>query len=400
MLSGKIIYFDFASPIMIPTMDEFDFGNKSVILRVDINSPLDPSTLEIMDNWRIRRCIPTIEELVEKNAKVIILAHQGRPGKWDFTSLEKHAKELSRLMNRDVKFVDDVYGSKAIEEIEEASNGEVILLDNVRKCEEEMKKLPPEEHARAEMVKKLSGHASAFINDAFAAAHRSHCSMVGFIPVLPSFAGRLMEAELKNLDKMMKSAERPRIFIFGGGKYENSIEVIKNLLEKGIADKILLGGMPANAFLGAMKKIDFDANGEIKEIMEKYGGKVILPVDMVYEDGELDVEEARKPGKDIGSKTIDIFKEEIKNAASILISGPMGVFEEERFARGTKEILEAIAGSEAFSIAGGGHTVAAINKLRLAEKFSYVSTGGGSLERFLMGRSLPVVEALIKFKRG
>ena len=176
--------------------------------------------------------------------------------------------------------------------------------------------------------------------------------------------------------------------------------MIKNLLEKGIADKILLGGMPANAFLGAMKKIDFEADGEIKEIMEKYGGKVILPVDMVYENGELDVEEARKPGKDIGSKTIDIFKEEIKNAASILISGPMGVFEEERFARGTKEILEAIAGSEAFSIAGGGHTVAAINKLRLAEKFSYVSTGGGSLERFLMGRSLPVVEALIKFKRG
>ncbi len=384
---------------MIPTMDDFDFKNKSVILRVDINSPLNPSTLDIMDNWRIKRCIPTIEELREKNAKVIILAHQGRPGKWDFTSLEKHAEELSRLMGEEIKFIDDVYGEKGIKEIEKAENGSIIMLDNVRKCKEEMEKLPPEEHAKAEMVKKLSKHASTFVNDAFAAAHRSHCSMVGFIPVLPSFAGRLMEEEIKNLDKMMKEARRPRIFIFGGGKYENSIEVIKNLLENGIADKILLGGMPANAFLGAAKKIEFDADDGIREMIERYGEKIILPVDMVYDDGEYDVEKAKKPGKDIGSRTIDIFKDELRNAASILISGPMGVFEEERFARGTTEVLRAIAKSNAFSIAGGGHTVAALNKLGLASGFSYVSTGGGSLERFLMGRHLPVIDALIKFKR-
>jgi len=384
---------------MIPTMDDFDFKNKSVILRVDINSPLNPSTLEIMDNWRIKRCIPTIEELREKNAKIIILAHQGRPEKWDFTSLEKHAEELSKLMGEQIKFVDDVYGERAIQEIKNAENGSVIMLDNVRKCDEEMKKLPPEEHAKAKMVRKISPYADAFVNDAFAAAHRSHCSMVGFIPVLPSFAGRLMEDEIKNLDKMMKEARRPRIFIFGGSKYENSIEVIKNLLEKNIADKILLGGVPANAFLGAAKKIEFDVDGSIREIIENHGEKIILPVDMVYDDGEHDVEKARKAGKDIGSRTIDIFKEEIENAASILISGPMGIFEEERFARGTTEVLRAIAKSNAFSIAGGGHTVAALNKLGLASGFSYVSTGGGSLERFLMGRRLPVIDALIKFKK-
>ena len=385
---------------MLPTMDEFDFKGKNVILRVDINSPLDPSTLEIMDNWRIKRSIPTIRELKDKNAKIVILAHQGRPGKWDFTSLEKHAAELSRLMNEEIKFVDDIYGSKAIQEIKNAGNGEIIMLDNVRKSEDEMKKLPPEEHAKSEMVRKLTPLANTFVNDAFAAAHRSHCSLVGFIPVLPSYAGRLMEAEVEHLDKMVKTAPRPRVFIFGGGKYENAIEVIKNLLEKGIADKILLGGMPANAFLGAMNKIEMEADDGIREIMERHSDKIILPVDMVYEDGEHEVEEARKPGNDIGSKTIDIFKQEIKNAASILISGPMGIFEEERFANGTMQILKAIASSNTFSIAGGGHTVAALNKLGLAEKFTYVSTGGGSLERFLMGRQLPVIEALIKFKRS
>lgn len=384
---------------MIPTMNDFDFRNKSIILRVDINSPLNPSTLEIMDNWRIKKCIPTLEELKEKNAKVIILAHQGRPNSWDFTSLEKHASELSVLMNEEIKFINDVYGEEAINAIKKARNGEIIMLDNVRKCKEEMQKLPPEEHAKSKMVKILSTYADAFINDAFAAAHRPHCSLIGFIPVLPSFAGRLMEDEIMHLNRIMKNADKPCIFIFGGGKYQNAVEVIKNLLENEIADKILLGGMPANAFLGAKGIIEFEENG-IKSIIEKYDEKIILPIDMVYDDGEHDVEEVKKPGKDIGSKTIDTFKEEIMKAKSILISGPMGIFEEERFSRGTKEILKAIARSNAFSIAGGGHTIAAINMLGLADEFSYISTGGGSMERFLMGKNLPVIDALIKFKRA
>jgi len=388
---------------MLPTMNEFDFGKKNVILRVDINSPLNPSTLDIIDNWRIKKTIPTIKELKDKNAKVIILAHQGRPGKWDFTSLEKHSKELSRLMNEEIKFVDDVYGEKAIDEIKNMENGDILMLDNVRKCKEEMEKKSVEEHSKAEMVKQLSKYASVFVNDAFAAAHRQQCSLVGFIPVLPSFAGRLMEKEIKNLDKMMKEADRPRLFIFGGSKFENSIEVIKNLIEKDIADKIALGGMPANAFLASQEKIDMEVEkeikNEIKNIADKYGNKIVLPVDMVYEDGEHFIEEKKKAGNDIGSNTIDIFKEEIKNAASILISGPMGIFEKKEFSMGTKEVLKAISGSNAFSIAGGGHTVAAINMFNLADGFSYISTGGGSLERFLMGKTLPVIDALIKFKK-
>ena len=185
---------------------------------------------------------------------------------------------------------------------------------------------------------------------------------------------------------MMNRAERPRLFIFGGGKYENAIDVMEKLLHDDIADKIILGGMPANAFLAALGKYDMEVDEKVKKLLEKYRDKIVLPVDTV-------------DGKDIGSESIKIFKEEIANAASIFISGPMGVFEEEKYSNGTKEILKAIAESHAFSMAGGGHTAAAINMLGLEDKFSYVSTGGGALERMLMGERLPVIEALIKFKK-
>lgn len=370
---------------MLPTMDDFDFENKRVILRVDINSPLEPSTLKILDNWRIKKIIPTLKELEEKNASQIILAHQGRPGKWDFTSLEKHAEELRRLMGREIKFVDDVYGEKAINEIKKMEEGDIILLDNVRKCSEEMEKKSAEEHANAEMIKKLSQFGDAFINDAFAASHRKQCSLLGFIPVLPSFAGRLMQKEVEMVERLIKEAERPRVFIFGGGKYENAIDVIEKLLHDGTADKILLGGMPGNVFYEKMKG-ETEINGKIEKIINEYGDKIVPPSDTVEK-------------KDIGESSIEIFKEEIEKASSIFISGPMGVFEEKKYARGTKEILKAIADSDAFSMAGGGHTVAAINMFGFEEKFSYISTGGGALERMLMGEKLPVIEALIKFKR-
>lgn len=384
---------------MLPTMDEFDFENKSVIVRVDINSPLNPDTLEIMDTWRIERCLPTIKELLSKNAKVIIMAHQGRPGKWDFTGLEKHAKMMSEIGGINIEFVPDIYGDKAIKAISSMRGGEAIMLDNVRKYDKEMEKKEPEEHAKTEMVQTLSKYADAFVNDAFAAAHRKQCSLVGFIPVLPSFAGRLLQKEVEMLDHLLSNASRPRIFIFGGSKYENAIDVIRNLLERNVADKILLGGVPANAFLASLGKINMEVEKEIKDVMDKFGDRIILPVDMVYEDGEKSIEESSSPGYDIGSRSIEIFREEINRAGSILISGPMGIFEKEKYSRGTKEVIKAIASSRAFSIAGGGHTIAAINMLGLADKFSYISTGGGSLERYIMGKKLPVIEALIKFKK-
>jgi len=390
---------------MIPTMDDFDFSGKTVLLRADINSPLDPETMEIIDTSRIKRVVPTIKEILDKNGKVVILAHQGRPGGWDFTGLEKHAEVLSHEMGDEfggkVKYVDDIYGEKARNAIKELGEGDVLVLDNVRKFEGERDKKTAEEHSRSALVQSLAPLADIFVNDAFAAAHRSQCSLVGFIPVMPSCAGRLMEKEVKTLSKIMEKPERPCIFIFGGAKYSNAIKVIKNLLERGVADKILLGGVPGNVFAGLVEASE-EEKAEIEEIMERFGDKLILPVDVAIDDGgrrEVDVDNVGKENniKDIGEKTMEVFGREIENASTVLLSGPMGVFENKEFEEGTKRIIEAMAYSDAFSVIGGGHTVAAAGKLGVADSISYVSTGGGSLERFLMGKKLPVIEALEKY---
>jgi len=264
---------------MIPTMDDFDFSGKTVLLRADINSPLDPETMEIIDTSRIKRVVPTIKEILDKNGKVVVLAHQGRPGGWDFTGLEKHAEALSEELGMGVKYVEDIYGDKARNAIKELGDGEVLMLDNVRKFEGERDKKTAEEHSRSILVQSLAPLADIFVNDAFAAAHRSQCSLVGFIPVMPSCAGRLMEKEVKTLSKITEKPERPCIFIFGGAKYSNAIKVIKNLLERGVADKILLGGVPGNVFAGLAKPSE-EERAEIGSIMAGFGDRLILPVDV------------------------------------------------------------------------------------------------------------------------
>jgi len=384
----------------LPTLDDVDVDGKVILTRVDINSPLDPESLEILDTSRIKRIIPTLDEL--EDGKVVLLAHQGRPGSWDFTSLEKHARAISDELGREVEFIDDIYGEKAKRAIENLEKGEIILLDNVRKFEGEREKKSPEEHALSPLVKNLAPLADIFVNDAFAAAHRSHCSLVGFIPVLPSYAGRLLEMEVKTLTKIMEMPERPCVFIFGGAKYSNAIKVIKNLLERKIADKILLGGVPANAFLkvkGANISMDVgdDEMVEINKILEEFGDKILLPVDFVIDGNGIKESSSLTANDeigDIGNETVSIFAKEIEKASTIFMSGPMGIFEKKDFERGTKDLLKSIAESDAFSVIGGGHTVAAANKFGVADKISYISTGGGSLERFLMGKTLPVIEAL------
>ena len=386
---------------MLPTMDDFDFDGKTVLLRADINSPLDPETMEIIDTSRIKRVVPTVKELMEKGGKIVILAHQGRPGGWDFTGLEKHAEALSDELDTGVRYVDDIYGDKAREAIGQLGKGEVLMLDNVRKFEGERDKKTAEEHSHSTLVQSLAPLADIFVNDAFAAAHRSQCSLVGFIPVMPSCAGRLMEKEVRTLSKIMEKPERPCIFIFGGAKYSNAIKVMKNLLERGVADKILLGGVPGNVFLGLVGASE-EEGAEVEGILRDFGDRLVLPVDVAIDDGgrrEIDVGDVGKENniKDIGSGTAKIFGEEIGGASTVLLSGPMGVFEDKEFGHGTKKIIEAVASSRAFSVVGGGHTVAAVGKFGMADRISYISTGGGSLERFLMGKKLSVIEALEKY---
>ncbi len=400
------------------TLDDFTWAKKTVLIRVDFNLPLDKKTLEILDTTRIKHALPTLQELLEKQAKIVILAHQGRPDSWDFISLDKHAKALSNLLHTPVEFVPDLYGKQAQKKIQDLQPGEILMLDNMRKYPDETEKKTAEEHAKTPLIQNLYPLADIFVNDAFAAAHRAQCSLIGFTPVLPSCAGRLMEKELTTLNKILQHPDKPAIFLFGGAKFSDVIITIQHLLDNNIADKILLTGLPANAFLHATgtnlgdtntKTLEEEGSNEqftkINKLYTTHSDKIILPKDVAIDkDGtrhELRLDDLPTSASlyDIGEHTITLFKELLQPAKTIFISGPCGVFENTLFIKGTKEIFTYIAHHNAFSIAGGGHTVAAIDKLRLTKNISHISTGGGSLERFLMGKPLPVIEALKHSKK-
>jgi len=400
----------------ILTIDDFDFKGKTALVRVDFNSPVDPETKKVLDDTRIKaHGETTIEELAKKGAKVVILAHQGRPGDPDFTPLKQHAQILGKILGNPVKYVDDVFGEKAQKAIKELKNGEILVLENVRTFPDEQKKGTPEDHAKTEFVKKLAPLADVFVSDAFAAAHRAHVSIVGFTAVLPSVAGRIMERELKALGRVLQAPEKPCIYILGGAKADDSLKISQYVLKNKIADHVLTGGVTGHLFLAA-KGVDLGkSNMEflekkelmglmpgIKDLMKAYPGKVEVPIDLA-----VDVKGKRKeipatdlptdyPIYDIGKNTVKKYSDLVRKSKSIVISGPMGVYENKEFAEGTKKLFEAIASSKAFSLVGGGHTIAAVEEFGLAKKMAYVSTAGGALIEFLMGEQLPGVVALEK----
>jgi len=398
------------------TLDDVAVEGKTVLVRVDFNSPIDMETKKILDETRIRtHGEATIKELVQKGAKVVILAHQGRPGEPDFTSLEQHAVVLSKVLGKRIKYTNDIFGEKVQKAIRELQNSEVIVLENVRNFADERKKGTPEEHAKTEMVKKLAPLIDLFVNDAFAAAHRAHVSIVGFTAVLPSVAGRIMERELESLRKVLENPEKPCVFILGGAKADDSLEISKYVLDNGVADYVLTGGVAGHVFLVARgfdlgkPNVDFLQRKElmrivpgIQELMQRYPDEIKAPLDIAVEvDGgrkELSVDElpTNYPILDVGAKTVENYTKIIGNAKSIVVSGPMGVYEKSDFVFGTKRIFGEVANSQGFSLAGGGHTVAALQKLELSNKISYISTAGGALTEFLMGKKLPGVTALEK----
>ncbi len=398
------------------TLDDVVTKDKVVLVRVDFNSPVGPETKKVLDDTRIRaHGETTIKELADKGAKVVVLAHQGRKGDPDFIPLKQHAEILGKVIRKPVKYVDDVFGEKAQKAIKELKSGEVLVLENVRTYAAETKEGTPEEHAKTDFVKAIAPLANFFVNDAFAAAHRAHVSMVGFTAVLPSVAGRIMERELKSLSKVLENPEKPCLYILGGAKGDDSLEISKYVLDNGIADYVLTGGVVGQMFLAA-KGIDLGAPNMkfleekklmgivlgIKALMQKYPNKIKAPVDVAVEVNkkrkEISVEKLPTdyPMFDIGAKTVKEYAKLIKDAKSIVISGPMGVFENREFVYGTEAIFREIANSKAFSLAGGGHTIAALQELELSNKISYVSTAGGALIEFLMGKKLPGVIALEK----
>jgi phosphoglycerate kinase len=396
------------------TLDDVKVKDKVVLVRVDFNSEIDPETKKVTSDVRIRaHAESTITELAEKGAKVVILAHQGRKGDPDFIPLKQHAEILGKILKCPVQFIDDVYGEKARKAIKNLKSGEILVLGNVRSFDGETKNGTAADHAKTELVQNLAPLADLFVNDAFAAAHRGHVSMVGFTAVLPSAAGRIMERELKSLARALEKPEKPCVYVMGGAKADDSLEISKYVLGNGIADYVVVGGVTSQLFLAAKgvdlgkKNMDFLAKKEltgllpgIKELMQKYPINIVVPVDVA-----LDVNGKRKeisvnklPTEcsifDIGARTVENYAKLISKAKSIVVSGPMGVYENKEFNYGTKKVFEAIANSKAFSLAGGGNTIAAIQEYGLTKKISYISTAGGALIEFLMGKKLPGVVAL------
>ena len=397
------------------TMDDFDLSGRTVLLRVDINSPIDPATKTLLNDARLREHLATIRDL--RGSKVVVLAHQSRPGKDDYTSLEPHAERLSSLLGHPIQFVDGLYNKAALDAIRALSPGEVLVLENVRFFAEEeaLADAKIEKMAKTHIVRKLAPLAQYFVLDAFAAAHRAQPSLVGFVDLLPTLAGRVMEKELTMLNRAIQGQERPKIAIFGGVKADDSVAVTKHMLEKGIVDKVLTTGGVANMFLQAAgkdpgtlttefmkKEVDeYDAYlGQCRDLLAKFRDRILLPTDVILNDGgnrkPILVEELPSTLQvyDVGLDTIARYIDEIRAAKTVFFNGPAGVFEKDEFSVGTRELLQAIAESDAFSVVGGGHTVAAVEQYGLEDAMSHVSTGGGALINYLAGKELPLVTAL------
>ena len=404
----------------INTLDDFNYKGKVTLCRLDLNSPYDKANNVLKDTTRIEAAIPTIKELSDKGAKLALLSHQGGDLEYEnYISTRLHSDIISNLTGKFVKFIDDVCGPAARDAIANLKEGEILLLDNVRYMAEELTlfeiklKLSADSQAKTVVVSKLAPLADLYVCDAFAAAHRSQPTLVGFEMLLPSAMGRLFEKEYEALSKIMMDPDKPCIFVLGGAKIEDAFDMMPMVLADKIADKILISGLLAQIFMlaqsidlgSASKEIIYAKKLDIfidksKELLSNYRDKIIMPVDYAYTiDGKrIEVNVGAFPISyaisDIGSKTISKFKEEISKAKTIFVNGPAGVFEKPQSEPGTKEIWTSVAYSNSYSVIGGGDSITAINKYNLKDKFSYICTGGGAMVRFLSGEELPVAKAL------
>lgn len=404
----------------IRSMRGFNYKDKTVLLRLDINSPIDPDTKKIVSENRIKKSIPTLNYLIEQGAKIAIIAHQGDTLDYhNLMSMKEHAEKLAERLGREVRYIDDVCGPAAQEAVKSLKPGELILLGNLRYLSEEIStfedavKLEPKEMLNTYLVRSLAPIVDCYINDAFAAAHRNAPSMVAFQEILPSAAGDLMFNEISALTKVMETPEKPSVFVLGGLKISDAFGMMKQVLENGSADKILCSGITGHIMLMA-KGYDLGKTNEkfikdrkldvfikpAKEYLENYEEKIVYPVDLAYEENgsrkEISIEDlpSDKSFMDIGHKTIEIFEEELSKAGTIFVNGPAGVYENKMFEDGTKAIWNAIAEAKGYSVIGGGDTVSAAQRFIDTSKINYVCTAGGAMVRFLSGVKLPLIEAM------
>ncbi len=395
------------------TIEDLDISSKVILLRVDVNVPYDSTTGKISDSERLRAHAKTIKELADKKAKVVILAHQGRRGSSDFIHLDQHANLLSKHVGRTIQFVDDIVDEKAHSAITHLRDGELLLLDNVRFLEDETVEKTALNHAQSKLVKTLGPLGDLFVNDAFSVAHRSHASIVGFTLVMPSLAGRVMERELKACGKAL-NPKRPNMFILGGAKPEDCVNIMKHLLDKNIVDKVLSCGLVGQLVLmsrGINIGVDNQAFLEkkksslllpqIESIDQKYFDKIEAPIDVAINVNgkrrEIAIKDLPTSNliMDIGVKTVERYSTILQEAQTVVVKGPAGVYEKTDFNIGTQRILKILTKLNTFTLIGGGDTSVAAEHLGFKKSdFSYVSIAGGALITYLSGQPMPGVQAL------
>ena len=393
------------------TLLDIPVADKVCLTRVDFNCPLNESK-KIMDYTRIKAHAETLKFLSDKEAKVVVIAHQGRPGSSDFSSLAEHTKKLQLILSSDytIDFLPITHGMKVEQRINEMKKRDILVLENVRELDEEIKNKSPQEHAKSDYIKSLSNIGDIFVNDAFSAAHRSHMSLVGFTWVIPSVAGLIMNREITHLQRVVDNPKKPCTFILGGVKPEDSFKVADYVLSNNIADNVLTGGVISEVLLIAMGKklgnptMNFLENKNLlkfvdpaNKLINNFKNRVKTQIDFaVDENGRTNYKIDDLPLSstilDIGDETIKQYEAIIQNSLTCVFNGPMGKFEEPKFKKGTVEVFKSMAQSKGFSLAGGGHSISILKKENI--ELSYVSTAGGAMIRFLMGKTLPAIEAL------
>jgi phosphoglycerate kinase len=398
----------------IGLLGETSCAGKTVLLRLDLNSPIDPSSLSILDDKRFREHVPTIQVL--KESRLVIISHQSRPGKKDFTTLEVHAEKLEQLIKRPVRYIDDIFGHYARESVRSQKPGDVLMLENVRFNAEENLTMKPEEAAKCHLVRGLATIGDLFVNDAFGTSHRSQPTMVGLPFIMRSVAGLLMEKEVLTLSRVFSNAPRPVSVVLGGTKVDDSIAVARHMLKYHIADQVIVIGVVANIFLLAMgydigrpsaqliQQLKYEKEiGIARELLTEFGEKIVVPEWIaVREDGvrneyPVSAIPSDSPVLDLGMDSVLSLSERIRESGTVVFNGPAGVFEDRDFATGTFELLKA-ASKTPYSIIGGGHTAAVVEQLGIEKDFTHISTGGGACIEFLTGKKLPAVEALERSK--
>lgn len=404
----------------IRTLDDFEVRGKTVLCRVDINQPVDRAQDSLKSIARITACVPTLRELSDRGARLVILAHQGSDIEYkNYYCTRPHARVLQALLDRPVRWIDDVCGPAARQTIGALRDGEILLLDNVRFMAEEQTlfelklALSPEQQAQTQVVAKLAPLADLYVCDAFAAAHRDQPSLCGFEQVLPSAMGRLFEREYCVISQLMEAPKHPCVFVLGGSKISDAFLMMDTVLSRGTADRVLTGGLVANILLAArgeqigqgslafIHKSNYDGFFDTaRELLAKYPDKILLPTDLAYvregvrQECPLGAVPAEIAAVDIGSATAEAYRQAVLQAGTVFVNGPMGIFEKEETELGTKTVFEALAQTEAFTVVGGGDSVTAAAKYQITQRLGYVCTGGGALIRFLTGEELPVVKAL------